>query len=63
MTKYQIFAPNGAKVCIIEAESKVTTNERTLFYKSVKTDTYFADFNYPLDICVDIPLGWAAIPI
>ena len=66
MTDFQIFSPNGTKVCIIKAEVKVTTpNNGTFFYNFIPDLKYnnFKNFETPVDSCADIPPGWAAIPI
>ena len=57
MTKFQIFSPTGAKVCVIEAVSKVTNGDYIYFY-----DYVFDGFQNN-QILADIPSSWAAIPI
>jgi len=57
MTLYQIISPNGVKVCVIEAVSKVTHDTGIYFYDQetagFKIDGWIAE----------IPTGWAAIPL
>jgi hypothetical protein len=56
MTKFRIFAPSGVEVCTIEADSKVITPERTIFYEAP------TDIRSCHEILTDIPSGWVAIP-
>lgn len=57
MTKFQIFSPTGAKVCVIKAVSKVTNGDYICFY-----DYVFDGFKNN-KVLADIPSSWAAIPI
>jgi hypothetical protein len=56
MVNYQIISPNGVKVCVIDAVSKVTTDTGIYFYDQeviyFKIDGWIAE----------IPAGWVAIP-
>jgi hypothetical protein len=75
MTKYQIISPNGVKVCIIEADMKMTNiGLSTNFYNIPKGEdvplldeirTWCEAKNYDmyLDLVADIPVGWVAIPV
>jgi hypothetical protein len=57
MTKFQIISPNGVKVCIIEAVSKVTIMDRMIvFYGDVD------QYNHAEPIA-EIPSDWVALPL
>jgi len=57
MTKFQIISPNGVKVCIIEAVSKVTIMDRMIvFYGDVD------QYNHAEPIA-EIPPNWVALPL
>lgn len=56
MTKFRIFGPAGIEICTIEADSRVITPEKTIFYEAPD------DIKSYHEILTDIPYGWVAIP-
>jgi hypothetical protein len=56
MTKFQIFAPNGAKACVIEADE---IKNIQLSYEGVWSQVIFSND----EKVQELPIGWAAIPL
>jgi hypothetical protein len=62
VTKFQIFAPNGAKACVIEAAAKVHMPNNTICFFSEVKENYTSAKTWTSPIA-EIPEGWAAIPV